>query len=195
MAESSLCDIHNDSAYSCRHYRKPAICRVPRLCRVYFIGHSAKTVFAECQIKYTRQTKTHGKIRLCRVFFSGTRQRCILPSAFVLALGKEVFCRVHKFFCDNNVVHKIYISHISHISFMKVEDTYIRFVNNVTTTTSDEQMTKINFIDLDKLWNFVVGNILIWNHLVMQKRRLNLKILKFEFFKRLRMEKLPKWKL
>ena len=54
---------------------------------------------------------------------------------------------------------------------------------------------KINFVDLDKLWNFIVGNILIWNHLVMQKRRLNLKILKFEFFKRPRMEKLPKWKL
>ena len=85
---------------------------------------------------------------------------------------------------DNNVVHKIYISYISHISFMKVEERYIRFVNNVTTTMSDEQITKINFVDLEKLWNFVVDNILIWNHLVMQKRRLNLKILKFEFFKR-----------
>ena len=85
------------------HYRKSAICRVPRLCRVYFIGHSANTVFAECQIKYTRQTKTHGKIRLCRVFFSGTRQRCILPSAFVLALGKEAFCRVH-FFCPRQII-------------------------------------------------------------------------------------------
>ena len=73
------------------HYRKPAICRVPRLCRVYFIGHSANTVFAECQIKYTRQTKTHGKIRLCRVFFSGTRQRSFLPCAFFFALGKSFF--------------------------------------------------------------------------------------------------------
>ena len=85
------------------HYgnRRFAECR--SLCRVYFIGHSAKTVFAECQIKYTRQTKTHGKIRLCRVFFSGTRQRCILPSAFVLALGKEAFCRVH-FFCPRQII-------------------------------------------------------------------------------------------
>jgi len=91
---------------------------------VYFIGHSAKTVFAECQIKYTRQKKhstkyvfaeclflalgkdvfcrvlflAHGKMLLCRVLFSGTRQRCILPSAFVLALGKDAFCRVHFFF-------------------------------------------------------------------------------------------------
>ena len=39
---------------------------------------------------------------------------------------------------------------------MKVEDRYIRFVNNVTTTMSDEQMTKINFVDLEKLYNFVV---------------------------------------
>ena len=77
--------------YICMHYRKPAICRVPKLCRVYFIGHSAKTVFAECQIKYTRQTKTHGKIRLCRVFFSGTRQRSFLPCAFFFALGKSFF--------------------------------------------------------------------------------------------------------
>ena len=133
-----------------RHF---AECR--RLCRVYFIGHSAKTVFAECQIKYARQKKTldkirlcrvsffwhsakmyfaecyfsaHGKIRLCRVPFSGTRQRCILPSAifrhtakcafaeclflalgkdvfcraFVLALGKEPFCRVY-FFCSRQI--------------------------------------------------------------------------------------------
>ena len=32
--------------------RRFAECR--RLCRVYFIGHSVKTVFTECQIKYTR---------------------------------------------------------------------------------------------------------------------------------------------
>ena len=28
-------------------------------CRVYFIWHSAKTVFAECPIKYTRQSLRH----------------------------------------------------------------------------------------------------------------------------------------
>ena len=67
------------------------VCRVPRLCRVYFIGHSANTVFAECQIKYTRQTKTHGKIRLCRVFFSGTRQRSFLPCAFFLPSANHFF--------------------------------------------------------------------------------------------------------
>jgi len=45
---------------------------------------------------------------------------------------------------------------------------------------SDEQMTKLNFVDLEKLWNFVVGSILIWNHLVMQKLRLNFKIWIFQ---------------
>ena len=33
-------------------------------------------------------------------------------------------------------------------------------------TTSDREITKINFVDLKKLWNFVVDNFLIWNHLV-----------------------------
>ena len=84
-----------------RHF---AECR--RLCRVYFIGHSAKTVFAECQIKYTRQKKHSTKMALPSVFsalgkdvfyrvpFFGTRQNASLPSAFFLALGKDVFCRV-----------------------------------------------------------------------------------------------------
>ena len=40
---------------------------------------------------------------------------------------------------------------ISHISFMKVEERYIRFMNNVTITMLDEQMIKINFVDLKKL--------------------------------------------
>ena len=59
---------------------KDAFCRVPKnstrqntslpsarkkalgkdvFCRVYFIWHSAKTVFAECPIKYTRQSLRH----------------------------------------------------------------------------------------------------------------------------------------
>jgi len=44
---------------------------------------------------------------------------------------------------------------------MKVEERYIRFMNNVTTTMSDEQMTKINFVDLEKLYNFVVEKFFI----------------------------------
>ena len=81
-----------------RHF---AECR--RLCRMYFIGHSAKKIhsakkntrqnaslpsaffwhsanmyFAECYFS------AHGKMRLCRV-------------SFILALGKYVFCRVPLF--------------------------------------------------------------------------------------------------
>ena len=40
----------------------------PRLCRVFFIGHSVKRLFAKCQRKSTRQT-------------TGTRQKSGLPSA------------------------------------------------------------------------------------------------------------------
>ena len=58
---------------------------------------------------------------------------------------------------------------MSHISFIKVEERYIRFLNNVTTTMSDEQMTKINFVDLEKLCNFVVEKFFIWIHLGPQK--------------------------
>ena len=47
------------------------------------------------------------------------------------------------------------------ISFMKVEEKYIKFVNNVTTTISDEQITKIKVVDLQKLYNFIVEHFLI----------------------------------
>ena len=30
-------------------------------------------------------------------------------------------------------------------------------------------MTKINFVDLEKLWNFLVGNFFIWINLLLQK--------------------------
>ena len=99
-----------------QHYGKPAICRVPeslpsvfyralgkdRVCRVPNKIHSAN--------KNTRQNTS-----LPSVFFSGTRQRCILPSAifwhtakyvfaecFFLALGKDVFCRVPLFWHSAN---------------------------------------------------------------------------------------------
>ena len=71
-----------------RHF---AECR--RLCRVYFIGHSAKTVFAECQMKYTRK-KTLNKMRLCRVpFFWHSTNMCFAEFYFS-AHGKIRLCRV-----------------------------------------------------------------------------------------------------
>ena len=42
------------------------------------------------------------------------------------------------------------LSYVSY-SFMKLEEREIIFVNNITNTMWDEQMTKINFIDLEKL--------------------------------------------
>ena len=44
---------------------------------------------------------------------------------------------------------------------MKVEERDIRFVNNVSTTMLDEQIIKINFVDLEKLYNFVVEKFFI----------------------------------
>jgi len=37
----------------------------------------------------------------------------------------------------------------------------VRFMNNVTTTMSDEQMTKIKVVDLDEFYNFVVDDFFI----------------------------------
>lgn len=39
---------------------------------------------------------------------------------------------------------------------MKPYMRYVNFVNNVSIALSDEKMTKIKVIDLDKLYNFVV---------------------------------------
>ena len=44
----------------------------------------------------------------------------------------------------------------------------VSFVNNVTITSSDEQMTKIKVVDLDELYNFVVDDFFIRNYLVAQ---------------------------
>ena len=45
---------------------------------------------------------------------------------------------------------------------------YVNFVNNVITTLSDEEMTKIKLVDLDKFCNFYVHDFFIWNQLVFQ---------------------------
>ena len=39
---------------------------------------------------------------------------------------------------------------------MKLQERDVNFVNNVTTTISDEQMTKIKVVDLDEFYNFYV---------------------------------------
>jgi hypothetical protein len=55
--------------------------------------------------------------------------------------------------------------------------------------TSNGKTTKMKVVGLKKLWNFVVDNILVWNHFVMQNF---VWIFKFEIFKRPQMEKPPK---
>jgi hypothetical protein len=49
-----------------------------------------------------------------------------------------------------------------------------------------EKTHKKKVVGLEKLWNFVVDNVLVWNYLVMQNYAW---ILKFEFFKLPRMGK------
>ena len=55
-------------------------------------------------------------------------------------------------------VHKI--DKLSY-SFLKLEERYIRFVNNITTTILDEQITKIKVVELQKLYNFASEHFLI----------------------------------
>jgi hypothetical protein len=50
--------------------------------------------------------------------------------------------------------------HLSY-SFMKLDERCIRFVKSITTTTTDDQMTKIKVICLENLCNFVVQSFLI----------------------------------
>jgi hypothetical protein len=46
---------------------------------------------------------------------------------------------------------RLFEKHISLIySFMKLHERYIRFVENVTTTMADDQMTKIKGVHLQK---------------------------------------------
>jgi hypothetical protein len=60
---------------------------------------------------------------------------------------------------------------------------------------SDEQMIKIKVVDLERLYNFIVEHFLTWINFASEKYVRILKNLKFEFFKRPRMERRPKWKL
>ena len=64
---------------------------------------------------------------------------------------------------DYNIVHKIYISLLY---FMKPYETYVKFMNNVTITLSDEQITKIKVVDLDELYNLYVHDFFNKNYLL-----------------------------
>ena len=203
----SLRSYHYRNPHLCWALRKGVLCRVPKRKHTakkntwqighsakmhfaeYFFWHTAKCIFAEGYDKSIFPCTFWGPKRIQMKKFSTTKLYNFSRStSFILATSsfdKEIVT----FFIKSSS-----LSYVSY-SFMKLECRYIKFVNNVTNTMSDEQMTKLNFVDLEKLWNFVVGSILIWNHLDMQKLCLYFKILKFEFFKRSWMEKQPKQKL
>jgi hypothetical protein len=44
---------------------------------------------------------------------------------------------------------------------------FIQFEIWIFQTIFDDEMIKINFLDIEKLWNVVVRNFWIWSHLVM----------------------------
>ena len=48
------------------------------------------------------------------------------------------------------------------------------------TTLSDEEMTKIKVVDIDKFYNFYVHDFLSWNHLVFQNDVWSCYFLKFK---------------
>jgi hypothetical protein len=54
------------------------------------------------------------------------------------------------------------------------------FLNNVTITLSDEEMTKIKVVDLDKFYNFYVYDFFSWNNLVFQNDIWSCHFLKFK---------------
>ena len=64
-----------------------------------------------------------------------------------------------------NIVHKIFVSLLQ---FMKPYERYVKFMNNITITFSDEEMTKIKVIYIDELYNFYIHDFFSRNHLVFQ---------------------------
>jgi hypothetical protein len=53
----------------------------------------------------------------------------------------------------------------------------------------ERKNTNMKVVGIEELWNFVVDNVLVWNHLVIQNY---VWILQFDFFKLPRMQKPPK---
>jgi hypothetical protein len=72
-------------------------------------------------------------------------------------------------------------THLSYsfINYEKLRERYIKFMNNVTIILSDKQMIIIKFVDLDELYNLVVYDFFIWNHLMFQNLIWSCHFLKF----------------
>ena len=86
------------------------------------------------------------------------------------------FSRSTKFIlviCSSDIVVVTLFTNLIYLSstFMKLiwEMRDVDFMNNVLVALSNEEMIKINFVDLEKLYNFVVEKFFIWIHLGPQK--------------------------
>jgi hypothetical protein len=51
---------------------------------------------------------------------------------------------------------------------MELYKKYVNFMSSVTTTSLDEEMTKIKVVDFDESYNFYVHDFFSWSHLMFQ---------------------------
>ena len=65
--------------------------------------------------------------------------------------------------------------------FHKLQERYVRFVNNVTFTLSYEKMSKTKIVHLDELYNFYVHDFFSQNRLMFQNIIRSCHFSKFEF--------------
>ena len=63
---------------------------------------------------------------------------------------------------------------------MKLPERDVNFMNNVNTTISDEQMTKIKVVNLDEFYNFYVHDFFSWSHLLFENDVWSCYFLKFK---------------
>ncbi len=64
---------------------------------------------------------------------------------------------------------------------MKLYGIYAKFVNNVTISLLNKQMTKIKIVDLDGLYNFVVYDFFSWSRSLIKNSIWRSETLNFKF--------------
>ena len=71
---------------------------------------------------------------------------------------------------------------------------FLKFEIWIFKMSSNREMSRTKVVDLEKLYNFIVDNFFIWNHLV-KENYVWISHLKFKFFRWPQMEKQQKQKL
>jgi hypothetical protein len=94
-----------------------AVCQ--RVCRVQFLGHTAKSNFVECLQINTRQTRGTRQIMLCCVIYFGTRQSYVFAVCFFLAHGK-VLNLPCAFFAHGKIIIRNSFSHLETFSTLHI---------------------------------------------------------------------------